>query len=107
MFDSLIFRYPSLVIGDGGYRPSVNYDSSAPWMSALNKFAGQIMVTALVCLVIAGVIGVVLFLFGKFSKSGASQTVGLTIVLWVAGGAAIIGGISALIYWGSGLGLFG
>lgn len=87
--------------------PQIGPTFNAPWMPTLNSVTSMVIGTALVAIMIAGVIGGVLFLFGKLTSSSRAQDVGLSIFLWVAVVGALIAGVSALVRWGAGLPLFG
>ncbi|WP_261623252.1 hypothetical protein [Nesterenkonia marinintestina] len=91
---------PATVVADGIQEsdlPSADFD--APWMEAFTGVGGWLIATAIVLLVIAIGLGVVWWVFGKFSKTGGAQEAGLSIVAISFVAAFIIGiAATAIIY---------
>lgn len=88
--------------GPGDVEPS--YD--APWMNLLGDGADWIVGTVLYVIVILLVVGVLIWIGGKLGGSGRAQDVGVTFIIWVIVGAAVVGGGGAIISWASGLDIF-
>ncbi|WP_460462396.1 hypothetical protein [Arthrobacter pigmenti] len=83
--------------------PSVEPVGGAPWMGALRDIAGMLMFTMIVILVIILLVGVALAVGGKLGHMSQSQSAGFMVIVWGLAGAAVIGSLSGLVYWATGL----
>ena len=86
--------------------PEISPSYDAPWMGTLEDVTAMVIGTCLVAIMAAVAIGGMIWLFGKLSKSGGAQSVGISIFLWGVVGGALIASVSALVRWGAGLTLF-
>ena len=72
----------------------------------LRELAGWGLATVAVLVVITGAVGIVLFLLGKVSAHSKMQVTAMVVSFNVCVGAAVLGSVGGIVYWGSGLGSF-
>ncbi|QHK18465.1 hypothetical protein GU243_23670 (plasmid) [Pseudarthrobacter psychrotolerans] len=84
----------------------VNPDQSPDYLAGLRDFAGQFLTGCIVLVVISAIVSVTLFVIGKMTALSNAQAKSLMWSGRVFLGAAIIGSVGGLIFWGSGLGKF-
>jgi hypothetical protein len=78
----------------------------ADQLSGLRDFAGMALTAVVVLIVISGAISVVLFIIGKVSALTNAQTKSMMWAGRIFLGAAIVGSVGGLVFYGSGLGKF-
>ena len=84
----------------------VNPDQGPDYLAGLRDFAGQFLTGCIVLVVISAIVSVTLFVIGKMTALSNAQSKSLMWSGRVFLGAAIIGSVGGLIFWGSGLGKF-
>jgi hypothetical protein len=84
----------------------VNPDQSPDYLAGLRDFAGQFLTGCIVLVAISAIVSVTLFVIGKMTALSNAQAKSLMWSGRVFLGAAIIGSVGGLIFWGSGLGKF-
>lgn len=88
-----------------GIDPGVVANDTAPWLPLLRTIAGWVLVTVIIALVIVIIIGALMFGVGKMTSTQGAQQTGAGILIWGFGIAAIVGSVSGLVYFFSGLSL--
>ncbi|WP_102508217.1 hypothetical protein [Sanguibacter massiliensis] len=87
---------------DPGVKPNWTF---FPFMGFLRNVGGGTITATLVVSVIVLVIAIGLLVIGKSSGSNKLSDKSASVLLWVIGGAALIGSASGLIAWGANLDL--
>jgi hypothetical protein len=101
-----MFNHLLSLQGAAGTRVAADPVTSGDNLWQLRDLAGQILTAVVVLIVIAGVVGAVLFVIGKMTALSKTQTASLLWTFRIFLGASIIGSVGGLIFWGSGLGKF-
>lgn len=89
------------------FDPGVTVQSDAPFLEALRTAAGWGMALGLVLVVLIVVVGGVLIATGKITNTPGNQSKGFMVVLFSLIGAAVIAGASAIVFFGTTVGLAG
>lgn len=95
-----------LMIATSKLDPKVTPKNDAPFLQPLRDLVGNVVTACLILAVLALLVGVVAFIFGRVSGSSRAQEVTLTVAVWVLIGAMIIGCASAAVAWAAGWNLF-
>ncbi|NKX94258.1 hypothetical protein HF995_13430 [Sanguibacter hominis ATCC BAA-789] len=72
-----------------------------PFMKTLKDAAGGLIAVGLVIGVIGIVIGAIMLMMAKSTKSTRMSDASATVLLWVIGTSAVIASASGLIMWGA------
>ncbi|ROZ61628.1 hypothetical protein EDL96_12795 [Kocuria soli] len=87
------------------FDPGVTVQSDAPFLEPLRTAAGWGMALGLVFVVIIVVVGGVLIATGKVTNTPGNQSKGFMVVLFSLIGAAVIAGASAVVFFGTTIGM--
>lgn len=75
-------------------------------LADLRELAGWALFTVAVLIVMAGAVSLIMWVLGKVSAQSKMQVTAATVAFNIFVGAAILGSLGGLVYWGSGLGKF-
>lgn len=86
--------------------PGISPNMDAPWMGFFQLIGGYVLGTCITVVAIILTAGIVMALAGKLTKTQQMQGTGFSIVLYCLLAAVLLGSVTALISWATGIPLF-